>query len=202
MELLSKKLSGYFVRIGVTNADDEEVVSYGLFCFFSGTTQIAALFCVSLPFGMVLPVAVFVIPYGILKRTIGGWHSKHHATCLIGFTALTFACTLACRYTSVFLIRPAALAASLFMLVTVWLRAPVVHPNNPKRPEQLRKMKKRGRVISSIEWVVISILAITGITYGPGYLPLCGALGASAAAFTLLLPVGSVIPEQEGGERV
>lgn len=198
MEALAERISKMMVRAGITQDDDAEVVAYGLFVIMSGAVQISLLLLISLILGIVPAMAAFVLPYSLLKRTIGGWHAKTHAACLAGYTSLATVFACAGWYTPQALTRPATFLFGAFMVATIWLRAPVGHPNNPQRPAQMLRYKRIGRAVATAEWLVLTGLAVIGGSPGLNSLALCGALGGAVAAVTLLIPMGS--SAEKGGE--
>lgn len=188
MEQLTKRLSRYMVRISTVEGENEEVVAYGLFLLFAGAEQILLLAVMGLLLKIPLHMALFVLFYAILKRTIGGWHTSRHSTCLAGYTAIAVIGTLAGRYTPAPYSIPAAAILATITLVLIWRFAPVEHPNNPHKPYRIKKFRKLARILAVCEWVVILVMTIAGGS-GAGNFALCAALGGCVAAVTLLIPV-------------
>jgi hypothetical protein len=88
----------------------------------------------------------------------------------------------------------AAIGASIIALALVLLRAPVIHPNNPKSQKSCKSMRKVSIYIAAIQLALI----VTGSAFWPAVeawlLP--GALGGLGAAVALVLPMPEESTEQ------
>jgi accessory gene regulator protein AgrB len=131
-------------------------------------------------------VIAFTLFFISIKRYAGGSHANKHWVCLTASTILLVSVCLFCK--TVALPFYVAIVASVVTLALVLLRAPVIHPNNPK-PERRRKiMRKTSIVIAAVQCALIA----AGSFVWPA-MALPAALGGLAAAITLGLPV----PERE-----
>jgi accessory gene regulator B len=188
-ERLTDRISRYFVLHGIAKEDDREVMAYVLFSLFATVQQLFALAVVAVALNAVPQTVAFTLCFAMLKRYAGGAHANKHWTCLTIFTVLTTAVCLVCKLVAV---PPyVAVVASVVALVLVLVKAPVIHPNNPKS----KKSRKFMRKIS----VAIAVAQCALFTAGNIFLPameiylLPGALGGMAAAIALVLPM----PENE-----
>lgn len=188
VEQLAVYLSDILIQMGTAREKERPFLVYGLFCIISGTLQIVLLFVVSLFFHTTIQVAVYSFCFGILKRTIGGWHANSHAACLTLFTSLAIGCTQLGQRLALSLVRPAALVLAASMLVIVWNKAPAEHPNNPQTPVRLAELRQVSRGIAGVEAAAIAVL--TFLLAGTWFyrLTLYAAMGSFTAAFALLIP--------------
>ena len=188
-ESLADRVSRYCVLNGMAKEDDREVLAYVFFSLFATVQQIFALAIVAVLLNTVPQMVAFTLCFTMLKRYAGGAHANKHWTCLTIFTALAAAVCLFCKL----LVLPPciAIAASGIALALVLLRAPVIHPNNPKSKKARKHMRKVSIAIAAVQCALIAV--------GSVFLPameiflLPGALGGLAAAIALILP----IPEEE-----
>ncbi len=197
MEQLTQRLSQFMVRIGATTEDNREVVAYGLFLLLAGAEQILLLIAAAFLLKIPLHMALFVLCYAVLKRTIGGWHASSHGACLVGFTAIAVIGSLAGRYAPTQAALPAAVVLPVVTLAIIWQLAPVEHPNNPHRPEKIPSFRKLARWLALLECGLIWGVVIVGGGDARNA-ALSAALGGLTAAVTLLIPLPPP-NEMEGG---
>lgn len=181
-------LSDTLIQIGAANREERPFLIYGLFCLLSDTIQIGILLIVALLSNMVVQMAAFTFCFGILKRTIGGWHARHHFSCLVLFTTQVIVCTQIGQRLTSLLVLPLTVMLTIIMWLLVWQVAPVEHPNNPQSPQRLAELKQISRWIASIELICITALAIWFKNILPGRYLLDAAMGAFCAAFALIVP--------------
>lgn len=193
-------LSDQLIQIGTATEEDRPFLIYGLFCLMSNTIQIILLLIVALLSNNVVQVTMFTVCFGILKRTIGGWHASSHHCCLTVFTTLAILCTQAGQRLPHHLVLPFTSMLAVIMWILVWKVAPVEHPNNPQSPQRLTELKKISRWIASIESIVIVILAVMLQDSIWARSLLVAAMGAFCAAFALIVPnkMTSVTSSQKG----
>jgi accessory gene regulator B len=129
-ERLTDRISRYCVLHGMAKEDDREVLAYVLFSLFAVVQQILALAAVAVVLNVVPQTVAFTLCFASLKRYAGGAHANKHWTCLTIYTALTAAVCLVCKL--IMVPTYAAVIALIITLVLVIIRAPVIHPNNPK----------------------------------------------------------------------
>lgn len=197
VERFSVYLSDELILMGAAKQEERPFLIYGLFCLFSSALQLILLLIAALLFHSLIQVALFAFSFGILKRTIGGWHANRHFTCLALFTALTVGCTQGGKWISAGLVLPLCLVLAALMGIIVWCRAPVEHPNNPQKPERLVQLKHISRGIAGAQLICIGASALL-LRHTAFYrLPLFAALGSAVAAVALLVPNQ---PDQKGGE--
>ena len=185
-ENLAEKISRYFVVNNMAKEDDGEVLSFMLFLIFSNVQQVFAFIVIAFIFNAFPHMIAFVIFFVSLKFQAGGAHANKHWVCFTVSTGLSVAVCLLCK--TVDLPSYINIIVSAITFILVLLKAPVIHPNNPK-PERRRKfMRKNSIIIAAIQGALI----IAGSFVMP-IISLAGALGGFAASVTLLLPV----PENE-----
>jgi accessory gene regulator protein AgrB len=179
---LANRISRYFVLCGAAKEDDREVLAFMFFQMFALIQQILALIAVAVALSSFPQVTAFAICFISVKRYAGGAHIDKHWACLCASTGLAAAVCLLCKLVA--LPPYIAVGASTVTLALVLLRAPIIHPNNPK-PERRRKiMRKTSIVIAAVQCVLI---AAGSFVWTAMALP--ASLGGLAAAITLVMPV-------------
>ena len=195
VEALARRFSCYLTSIHAEAEDDREVIEYGLFNIFSGILQILFLALSAFVFGLVPEVLVYTVFFGTLKRYAGGAHANRHWVCLWGFTALAIGSSVICSIVSTYVMPHAAIIAAFATLLIVLVKAPVMHPNNPKSPKRLRKFRGIAVAIAVTQFTVLLGLSL----FAPEQIHVitfCASTGGLTAAVTLLLPMPSKIGEE------
>jgi len=166
--------------------DDREVISYMLFLIFSNVQQILAFIAVAFIFNAFPQTIAFAVFFAVLKNQAGGAHSNKHWVCFVVTTSLAFiVCLLSTMFTFPTFV---PIIASMIMLLIVVLKAPIIHPNNPKTPRRQKIMRRNSIFIAISQCFLIAIFTL--------FLPILAlpsALGSLTSASTLLFPV----PENE-----
>jgi accessory gene regulator protein AgrB len=181
-ENIADGISRYFILRGIAKEDDREVLAYVWFQIFASIQQLLLLTFVALALNAFPQTIAFTLFFCALKRYSGGAHANRHWSCLTIFTGLTAAVCLMCRL--VVLPPYIAIGASAITLALVTLKAPVIHPNNPKPPRVRKKMRKISISIALFQCALI----VVGCIFWP-MVALPGALGGLAAAIALLPPM-------------
>jgi accessory gene regulator B len=179
---MAEKISRYFVLHGAAKEDDREVLAFMLFQWIALIQQSLALIAVAVILKSIPQMIAFVICFVSIKRYAGGTHIDKHWLCLCSSTALAAVVCLLCKWIT--LPPYIVVGASVVTLALVLLRAPVIHPNNPKPERRRKKMRKTSIVIASIQCALI----IAGCFFLPT-MALPGAIGGLAASITLILPM-------------
>jgi accessory gene regulator protein AgrB len=162
--------------------DDREVLSYMVFQLFAVAQQILALATVALLLNAIPQTIAFTLFFAVLKCYAGGAHANKHWPCLTIFTGLAVAVCLLCKLTA---FPPyTVIAASAVTLVLVLLRAPIIHPNNPKPPRIRKQMRKISIAIAAVQ---LTLIVVVSILWSVVALP--AALGGLLAAVALVLPM-------------
>ena len=188
-EKLAYKLSICFVKNDIIPEDKRELLEYSVFHILSSILHVLLLLAAGIVFSLVFEIAVFALFFCSLKRYIGGAHATKHRTCLLSFTLLALA---GAWFGSLFSEIPALRCLPVILTVTAALlilwKAPVLHPNAPRRNVQaLKKFKKKAAYIAAIQ--IITALAVCLFRGFLSPLLFSGSLGSISAAITLLLPV-------------
>ena len=194
LETMLDRFSCYLVSIQAAKEEDREVVAYGLFRVVSLAIQYTLLIIPSLFLGCLPEIMSFTLMFAALKRYAGGTHASRYWRCLTTFTVLAYAASFILRFVPEFITSYVSISLTLTALVIVLLRAPVIHPNNPKSPRRKKQLRRKAVLIALTQTVIILICLLFVPLWADLYI-LCGASGGFAAAFTLILPM----PPMEGG---
>lgn len=128
--------------------EDREVYAYCIEILFSTVVDLLSVFLLSILFHRTLPTLFFLIGFFASRAFCGGYHANHHITCFLTFLAdYTLFLLFDCFICSFHHRQIVLICMQLFALVMISLFSPVDHPNNPMTEEQIRKGRKRNRIV-------------------------------------------------------
>lgn len=185
---LVERLSSRFVARGACDPDDADSLTYGLFSLLSDVIQILVLTFTALLFDIVPGMLAFCAFYVSLRRSAGGAHASSQIACLILFTLLALTGTLLGMRAPLSLARTLSLFPAVLSVLVVFLRAPVTHPDFPRKEGAVKRFRRGARVTVIIQATLIITGSIAAPTWALPYI-LCAALGSGFVALTLLVPV-------------
>ena len=195
MEKLAGKLSDHLIVKGVVEAEDRDIYIFGLECLLGSVVQTTVSLVLALLTGVLPQTIACIITFGSLKKWAGGFHAGTHLSCIGISTATMLILSFAAKLIPTQWGLPVLLVSLLVAIVLVIRLAPIVHPYNPKTPEQVIELRKRSRIVLA----VISTCLLGAYFLLPESVTsivLAGAIGQAASALTLLIPAKL----KEGGE--
>lgn len=137
-------LAKQWAKNGVINATDTEAYQYGLELMLSTLINIAVMLGLSIAVGYVWLFIPYLAAFIPLRLSAGGYHAKHHFSCILFNTFVYFMGLVAVNMLST----PAAILAciieSCFSLGIILLFAPIPARNKPLSSKE----HKRNRCVS------------------------------------------------------
>ncbi len=197
-EKLAKKISLYFVEIGVTKKEDIDIVAFGLFHIIADTTQILILLILGLLTKSVISVFLFTVFYGAIKRYCGGYHLNKHYLCVVVYTSIVLVAILLSRNLALILMPWGNIVIALLTFVLIFLKSPVPHPNSPHTKKKLKLYRKKSIINSLIELTLITIASLFFVDANINIYITSATYGGLLASITLLIPINIFKPK--GGD--
>jgi len=199
VEALANKISIYLVSVKAAKEEDREIIAFGLFHIFANVFQIFILVIMALYFNAIPQITAFTLFFGSLKRYIGGAHASRNWICIIISTVMVFSAYLLSAIIPISCFTYVSAISSVVTLLLVLLKAPVMHPNNPKSANKLKKYRKIAITVA-----IIQLAALLSGCFLKSELAriicLCGSLGGLFAALSLIPPMPSY--KTRGGESI
>lgn len=159
MKFLARKITLFFIRKGKIKEEDLEVYEYCFEMLLSTTFNIVILIVGALITKRYYETLIFSIAFIIIRRCIGGYHSKTHFGCLslliIMFISMIFLLMINHQILNII-----SMILSLICLVFISIFAPVSHPNNPIDSSKKDKMNTIAILISASYCLICSITMI------------------------------------------
>lgn len=159
MKFLARKITLFFIRKGKIKEEDLDVYEYCFEMLLSTTFNIVILIIGALITKRYYETLIFSIAFIIIRRCIGGYHSKTHFGCLslliIMFISMNFLLMINHQILNII-----SMILSLICLVFISIFAPVSHPNNPIDSSKKDKMNTIAILISASYCLICSVTMI------------------------------------------
>lgn len=159
MKFLARKITLFFIRKGKIKEEDLDVYEYCFEMLLSTTFNMVILIIGALITKRYYETLIFSIAFIIIRRCIGGYHSKTHFGCLslliIMFISMNFLLMINHQILNII-----SMILSLICLVFISIFAPVSHPNNPIDSSKKDKMNTIAILISASYCLICSVTMI------------------------------------------
>lgn len=190
---LAEKTSAYYSGKGIIDFDKQAIYSYGFELLISAILNISgiiiSLFCES-----ALCAVLFMIAFVPLRLSAGGYHAKHHISCILGFNAIFLGFAIFLKQFDHNMLAVYSLVSVLVSFILTWIFSPVGAINKPLGNEQRQEQRKISLIISSINlavallYFVIPFLPIVLLSYYASGTLCAGALLLAAKIFNMNRP--------------
>lgn len=147
---ISKLITSSLVSNNIINKDDEDVYAYGFEVLISSLISTIVLLIIAILTNTFLYSLLFIIGFVTTRMCCGGYHAKHHSTCLLTtlFNYLIFLSTITFLPKGI-LIFIIPILISIYTIIILIL-APLEHPFNPFTVSQKKRLKVKIIILLSI----------------------------------------------------
>lgn len=167
---------------------DAEAYQYGLELLFSTILNIAVIFGLSIAFGHVWLFVPYLVAFIPLRIFAGGYHAKHHLSCILLNAIVYLGCLIAVNMLSTPVVILACIIESCFSFAMVFQFAPVPAKNKPLSVKE----HKRNRHVSLALGFLFLILCVLFCSIHAFEFRWCRMLYCGQAAATILLILGKI----------
>ena len=158
LERLAKGTARFFVEQKAAESEFEEVYAYGAEIVYSTVLNGLIVLLMSVITGIFIPTLVFIISFILLRRSAGGFHASTHTKCMLILVAVHLLFVLCVNFLNIAIVPYFSYFTILYSCISVFLFAPVEHPNKPLKSHEI--MKLRGFSISAVMLLSISIIIL------------------------------------------
>jgi accessory gene regulator B len=172
-----------WAKSGVIDKADIESYQYGMELAISTLLNLSIMIIVSAALGHPLLFIPYLVAFIPLRLSAGGYHAKHHLTCIL-FNALIYLVGITAVFElSVLTAKLSCIIGACISLAIAFLFAPIQARNKPLSPIEIR----RNRNISICLEVILLVLCM--LFYYTNLLEIswCKMLYCGQAAATMLL---------------
>lgn len=151
---LAAGASTYYSSRGIIARDKQEVYAYGFELLISTILNIAGILIISMYYGSILCAVLFMLAFVPLRLSAGGYHAKHHVSCILGFNTIFLGFVLLLKHIDPDVLSLYSLISVTVSAIFVWCFAPVEATNKPLKSEQRQHQRTNSIVLASINLVV------------------------------------------------
>ena len=152
-------MANHFAEKDVYGRDKINVYKYGFELLISSVFNVLGILLISLIMHTVIGAMFFCVAFIPLRLAAGGYHAKHHWSCILGFTVIFFGFAYLHRNMNMEYALHYSLATVIVSSALIWAFAPVATPNKPLKDEHKKRQRDRSVIIACTN------LAITLLFY-------------------------------------
>lgn len=181
----TEQLADHLVSHGFSAPENRELIAFGLSATIEYLYGIGTMIALSMLFGLVFELVVFLGAFSYLRAYAGGYHCKTAFRCYLGSNGVVLSVLLAVRYTPSVYISWIMAGLLLLSIPTLILLAPMETPTKPLDEAERDHYRRKTRIH------LILLLGILSIIY---------ALGEREYAYAMCLGIGTTAGVVAGGE--
>ncbi len=138
---LSQQLTISFISHGILSKEDKEIYEYGFEVLISTFVSLISIFIIAIIVQRCFLSLLFVLGFIIARMCCGGYHAKHHTTCLLTTLGNYFLFLLATKEIDTYHLPTIIILLLVISIVIILCLAPMEHPFNPFTNQQKKRLK-------------------------------------------------------------
>ena len=159
LENLAKSTARFFVSQNIVKSEYEEIYAYGMEIILSTVFNGLIVLIIAILSDTVLLSLLFFTAFILMRRSAGGYHAKTHIGCMMILIAVHLMFMVLINVIPDSIIPILSYFSIAYSCISVYLFAPVEHPNKPVSSDDRRKLRMKSLVyILSIS--VVDLLMI------------------------------------------
>lgn len=167
---------------------DAEAYQYGLELLLSTILNIAVMLGLSIAFGHVWLFIPYIVAFIPLRIFAGGYHAKHHLSCIFLNAIVYLGCLIAINMLSTPVMILACIIESCFSFAMIFQFAPVPAKNKPLSVKEYKRNRYVSLTLSSLFLVLCMLFYSTHVLA----FRWCRMLYCGQATATILLILGKI----------
>lgn len=152
---LAEKAAHYYVDKNLIEESQIMIYKYGFELLISTLVSMIAIACISIGLGISIGSFVFLLAFIPLRQTAGGYHAKHHWSCILGFAFIFLLSSITLNYMNPAYLLHYSLIAVMISSILVWSFAPVEASNKPLKAHAKEKQRKRSITLSNLNLTIV-----------------------------------------------
>lgn len=153
-----QKLAFYFANFfackGAYNVEKILIYQYGFELLISTVLNTFFILIIALLTHRIIEVLFFCLSFVPLRSVAGGYHTKHHWSCILSFTVVLLGCVSLLKFFGLETSASYTLGAATLSAIIVWKLAPVEANNKPLNDIQHCAQRKKSRAMITINFLV------------------------------------------------
>lgn len=159
LENLAKSTARFFVSQNIVKSEYEEIYAYGMEIILSTVFNGLIVLIIAILSDTVLLSLLFFTAFILMRRSAGGYHAKTHIGCMMILVAVHLMFIVLINVIPDSIIPILSYFSIAYSCISVYLFAPVEHPNKPLSGDDRRKLRVKSLIyILSIS--VVDLLMI------------------------------------------
>lgn len=163
---LSDILAVTICKKGIFPQEETEIYSYGFELLISGIISFIIILVCGIVFGILSESILFYIIFVGVRPFSGGYHAETHFKCKVTFLSMyamimSFSSILTINYNPSY-----HFLLILICMLSMYLYAPVEHPNKPLEETERQRNRKLSLILSSIVSLVSIAVALYSLKHG------------------------------------
>ena len=154
--------ASFFAARNIYPHEKIDIYKYGFELLISTALNFLSILIISTLMGVISGAVLFCAAFIPLRLAAGGYHAKHHWSCVLGFNIvfLIFAHLnrlMIVEFTYLYII-----ASAIISTLFIWSLAPVAAVNKPLKVNQRERLRKRSIVIACVNLAVAELFCLVG----------------------------------------
>lgn len=172
----------------IIKEENKEIIVYGIDALLSTLINVVIVVGLGLILKLFLPTVVFLISFAVLRVFAGGYHAKTRIGCTASFLTIYLAGMTLQQYTPDIFVKPVTIGLAAISFASVFILAPVEHPNRPYQGNDYQVFKRMSRII-----VILQTLLVIAGTFFMGYENLAYCISLAMLGVTIILALAGKI---------
>lgn len=141
-------LAKHFAEMNIYKHEEISIYKYGFELLVSTAINLFGILLISLIMRTVVGAVFFCMAFIPLRLAAGGYHAKHHWSCILEFNVIFLAFAVLLRYINNEYLLPYSLVTVTISSLLIWSLSPVEAVNKPLKNEQKERQRKRSIIIA------------------------------------------------------
>lgn len=152
---MTKSLVAWLIQCDAIDEDDIELYEYAAYSLFITISPIILTIIIGAIMGSLLESIITIIPFMVIRKYSGGYHTKHLHSCLVGSCCLLVLCI---GMTSFIKCGMELSIVTLAAIISLIIFSPIDNENRRLEEYEKKKYKKRAGIIAVSFGVIYSLL--------------------------------------------
>lgn len=146
LENLAKSTARFFVSQNIVKSEYEEIYAYGMEIILSTVFNGLIVLIIAILSDTVLLSLLFFTAFILMRRSAGGYHAKTHIGCMMILIAVHLMFMVLINVIPDSIIPILSYFSIAYSCISVYLFAPVEHPNKPLSSDDRRKLRVKSLI--------------------------------------------------------
>jgi len=152
---LAARAALFFANKDVYGHEEIESYKYGFQVMISTAINLICVLIISILTSSALNGLLFILAFIPLRMTAGGYHAKHHWSCIWGFIIIFFGFSMLCNHLNIRFVFIYTLISIVFSSLMVWIFSPIEAINKPLTEEKRKRNRKHSLIIVGINMAIV-----------------------------------------------